>query len=504
MKINTFFTTTKEKLRNNAPWIIVGIGTILRIAQYLYNRSLTEGEAALAINIVHRSYSELLKPLDFSQAAPVGFLMLQRFFVNTLGTNEFALRLFPLAAGIISLFLFYEVAKKTISSKAVPIALILFAVGDHLIYFSSEIKQYSSDVTITLLLIFLGLSLLEERFNAKYIIVFGIVGTLSSWLSHPAVFTFCAAFAVLLVYLVRRQQWQHVTWLIFIGIIAAVSLFINYFVSLQTLSQHQGLLEVWRERFMPLPPTSIADIQWFGYAFFRIFINPLGLSLYELLLAVLSFLVGIAVFYNKKRKIVYMLLLPILFTLLASGLRKYPFHGRLLLFIAPLMFLFIAEGIYFIRNRAAQGSNIIGTALVILLLIHPVLLAGYHLIKPRAPEELRPVVYYLREHQEEGDRIYLYYAAKDAFRYYADKLGYTESDYIIGVEARDNWTNYYKDLEKLRGVERVWIVFSHIAEWGGVDEEKLFLSYLNILGTQLDAFTAPGASVYLYDLSNSP
>ncbi len=504
MNINTFLSATLEKLRKNVVSIIISIGTIMRIAQYLYNRSLTEGEAALAINIVQRSYSELLKPLDFAQAAPVGFLLLQKSMMNILGNNELTLRLLPLVASIASLFLFLNVAKKSISGKAIPIALILFAVGDYLIYFSSEIKQYSSDVTITLLLIFLGFSLLEKKFTIKSIALFGMVGAVSLWFSHPAVFTFYAVAFVLLIYLVRRQQWQHVTWLIFAGIIATTSFFINYLVSLQALSQHEGLLEVWGKSFMPLPPTSLADIQWIGYTFIRLFKNPLGLSLYELLLAVLSFLVGIIVLYYKKRKIVYILLLPILFALLASSLRKYPFQGRLLLFIAPLMFLLIAEGIYFIRHCTGKNSNIIGMALVGILLIHPVLLAGYHLIRPRAPEELRTVMYYLLEHHEQGDRIYLYYATENAFRYYADKLDFTEDDYMIGVEARNNWINYYNDLEKLRGVQRVWIVFSHVAQWAGVDEEKLFLSYLNILGTQLDAFKAPGASIYLYNLSSNP
>ncbi|UCG92201.1 MAG: glycosyltransferase family 39 protein [candidate division WOR-3 bacterium] len=504
MNINTFLSTTREKLLKNVVWIIIGIGTIMRIAQYLYNRSLTEGEAALAINIVQRSYTELFKPLDFAQAAPVGFLLLQKSLMNIMGNNELTLRLLPLVASIASLFLFLDVAKKSISGKAIPIALILFTIGDHLIYFSSEIKQYSSDVTITLLLIFLGLTLLEKNFRMNCFILFGVVGALSPWFSHPAVFTFYAVAAVLLFYLVRRRQRVRMTWLIFIGIIGTVSLSINYLVSLQTLSQHEGLLQVWSKSFMPLPPTSLADIQWFAYAFARIFKNPLGLFFYELLLAVLSFLVGIIVLYSKKRRTVYMLLLPILFALLASGFRKYPFQGRLLLFIAPLMFLLIAEGIYFIRHSTAKNSNIIGIALVVILLIHPILLAGYHLIRPRAPEELRTVIYYLREHHEEGDCIYLYYAAQNAFRYYSDKLGFAEDEYIIGVEARDNWINYYKDLEKLRGVQRVWIVFSHIATWGGVDEEKLFLSYLNILGTPLDAFRASGASAYLYNLSSNP
>jgi len=45
-------------------------------------------------------------------------------------------------------------------------------------------------------------------------------------------------------------------------------------------------------------------------------------------------------------------------------------------------------------------------------------------------------------------------------------------------------------------------MFSHVATWHGVDEEKLFLSYLERIGTRKDTFNASGASVYLYDMSD--
>jgi len=60
---------------------------------------------------------------------------------------------------------------------------------------------------------------------------------------------------------------------------------------------------------------------------------------------------------------------------------------------------------------------------------------------------------------------------------------------------------YQEDLDKLRGQKRVWILFSHIWRTGGVDEEVLFLNYLDMIGSRLDSIQATGASAYLYDLS---
>src|SRR5712692_1214244 len=121
-------------------WIIICCGALLRLAQYLFNRSLWFDEALLAHNIINRSVSGLLKPLDYAVGAPLGFLMLEKLAVQMFGSSEYALRLVPLLAGILSLYLFYRVAKLCVTPKAVPIALGLFALSGYLIYYASETK----------------------------------------------------------------------------------------------------------------------------------------------------------------------------------------------------------------------------------------------------------------------------------------------------------------------------------------------------------------------------
>ncbi len=45
---------------------------------------------------------------------------------------------------------------------------------------------------------------------------------------------------------------------------------------------------------------------------------------------------------------------------------------------------------------------------------------------------------------------------------------------------------------------RIWVVFSHIYRTG--NEDRLFLHFLDNIGTRVDSFTNPGAAVYLYNL----
>ena len=65
-------------------------------------------------------------------------------------------RLFPLACGIGSMFLFRSTARRYLSlgpSRSPP---RLFALSDWLIYYSSEIKQYSCDLTLALVALLLA------------------------------------------------------------------------------------------------------------------------------------------------------------------------------------------------------------------------------------------------------------------------------------------------------------------------------------------------------------
>ncbi len=479
---------------------IIVLGIVLRIAQFLFNRSLTEGEAPLVLNILERSYAGLLQPLGYVQAAPVGFLLSEKFATTMMGTGEMALRLFPLIAGIAALFLFWQVAKKTLERSAIPVALLLFSVGDHLIYFASEVKPYSFDVMVCLLLLFSNLLMIQNGMKPRHIILFGMIAALGFWLSYPVVFVFAACALVSVLWILHAKNYRMLWWLSVACLAAAVSFLIQYVVVLRSSSASPELLAFWHRAFAPLPPRTLSDIAWYAYVFLRMFKFPLGLWGYGLILAVLSFFTGCFVQFRKCRAVLGIVIFTLMFTLFASGLRLYPFEGRLLLFLTPLMLLPVAFGVVHIAQAIARTSRFLGAVVVMLLFVYPVVNAGYRLFRPRAPEELRPALQHIVDQYQEGDMLYIYYGACNAFQYYHSRIGYT-GDYIIGTESRDDWSGYYNELQGLQGKKRVWILFSHIAAAFGADEERLFTSYLDTMGEPVDVHHESGAAVYLYDLS---
>ena len=486
-------------------WVIICFGIVLRFAQYQANWSLMQGEARLAVNIVDRTFSELTQPLDYNQAAPIGFLVVEKLAIQALGNSEYALRLFPFLSGIASLFLFYTVAKSCLGPNAVRIALGLFSISEPLIYYSAAVKQYSSDVTIGLLLFWVAVYIRSKRLSAPRVVLFGVVGAIAIWFSHPSLFVLAGIGGSLALFCLVRKEWTRIGQLLIAFLFWAVSFAIVYSLSLGDLGEHENLLRFWGDSFMPFPPLSFSEVKWFVDTFFVIFEKPVGLILSGV--AAFAFIIGGISTFSKEKEGGLVLLSPILLALLASGLHKYPFHGRLLLFAVPTLLLFIAEGTERVLEKTKPASAVIGITLVGLLFFPPLLSASYHLVKPRTfvagypiREEIKPVMDHVRRHQQEEDILYLYYSTWNAFKYYQQRYGYKDGDYITGVVSKDDWSGYASDLDKLKGNDRVWILFSHFQGDAHRAEKQFYEYYLDSIGTRLDAYESEGAAAYLYDL----
>ena len=130
--------------------VILGIGVLLRVVVYLSNRSMWLDELSLSGNIVGKPVLDFSEYLASDQLAPFGFLIVQRALVPILGDSNFALRLVPLIAGVLSLYLFSLLARRVLPRRAALVALVLFAFSDDLIYYSSEMKPYSVDLAVGL------------------------------------------------------------------------------------------------------------------------------------------------------------------------------------------------------------------------------------------------------------------------------------------------------------------------------------------------------------------
>ncbi|MEK6300743.1 MAG: hypothetical protein AABO41_08490 [Acidobacteriota bacterium] len=473
-------------------WGIVAAGGALRLIAYLGNRSLWRDEAALAMNIIERSYSGLLKPLESYQTAPLGFLMLEKTAVLALGSSEYALRLIPLLAGIISLLLFKQVAAQCLRPAVVPIALAFFAFSDKLIYYSSELKQYSLDVAIALLIVLMAFRIHSQEISIARAAGFGLIGAAAVWFSHPAVFVLAGAGVCLFLYAAIKRDWKRALLLGCAGALWLLSFKANYAFALRSAGESGFLLRFWSDydAFMPLQ-FSTAALKWLWQSFFVTLQDPAGFAFP--VIAGLALAIGCcAALVNRNAKLL-LLIAPIPFALLASGLHKYPFLERLLLWVVPLIVVLIAAGI----NAVARKSVVIGAALAVVLLVQPMVRS---IAAPPPHEDIKPALAYVRDHWQEGDAIFVQRITRHPFHYYAARYGFEEFDLLSGGHKRRSKVEQVA--ENFSARERVWALLN-VFNKREIEEEQLSLGHLDGIGTRLDAYREKGVAVYLYELSKT-
>ncbi len=485
-------------------WATIGLGIIIRVVQFLANRALWIDEAAVASSLVSRSYSGLfLKTLDYKMTVPLGFLIVERFFVQLFGTGERALRLFPLLAGIGSLFLFFYVAKRILHRKALLIAMLLFAVSNHLVYYSSELKQYSTDVAIILVIFLVSLYILDEGLSFFSVLFLGIFGGLAIWFSHPAIFFLAGAGSTLAMTYLVKKRWKETLCLLPVFMFWLCSFTFYYIFVLKDRIVLDYVVQFWDAEggYMPLFPKSVSDISWFPLKFEKMFRNPGGFKKCILVIMFLFVFGYVSLFRERKDKF-WLLVSPLPFALIASGLFLYPFSERLILYLVPIILLGVAEGTEKIRKLVWNSSAILGFCIILVVLYYPLLNAGKLMIRPFEREEIKPLLSYLAEHRQDEDVLYLSHGGIRAFKYYNERYELDDINYVVGIPLRLGLQNLTVDFENLKGNKRVWLLFrQNDVKWDGVDFERFSLYYLDRIGKRTDTFKNDTASLYLYDLT---
>ncbi len=488
--------TRASRLAACAAWGLIALGGVLRLRQYLANRSLWLDEAMLALNIVNRDFSGLFKPLDYEQGAPLGFLLLEKLAASLFGSGELALRLLPFIAGCAALLFFYLLLKRILSPAGMLTALALFALSPTLVYYSSEVKQYSSDIFIAVFLLWLGVRSLPTSDSPKSgdfgVLILAISGALALWFSHPALFVLAAIGLVLLI-----QNRKNPIPTLAIGALWLASFAALYFVSLRGLASSQFLLDFWSEYFMPL---SAAAPLWVLSALKGALENPAGLTDFWPVPAALA-LTGFIVLLRRNWQSGALFGLTIFAALAASALGKYPFGGRMILFVVPILFALVGAGVDALVGLVGQKRGIaVGVALLLAasMLQAPLTTSAGNFIQPKYAEHIRPTMAYLQSNHKPGDVLYVYYWALPAFRYYAPSYGFAETDFIAGNQHENAPSSLLAEMDQLKGSKRVWILFSHVYEKGAYNEKDAVLAHLNETGEKKREFRQPGTSVYLY------
>ncbi|QEH32765.1 hypothetical protein OJF2_12460 [Aquisphaera giovannonii] len=343
----------------------VAVGAVLRVSEFLGFRQLYLDERLLLENIVGRAPFDFHHVLENDQMAPPGFLVIERLLVHLPFHVLATARLFPLLCGLASLLLMAPAARRYLDPRAVPIAVATLALGDHLLYYSAEIKQYSCDLMIALLALILAApspgaaapGQPADTLSSRRLRALAAFGVIAPWFSFTVLFLLAGIGLRLLAVSIGTRDRRKVLSVVGVGAAWVLSLGGCVLLSRSILSSRDFIWIWWNFAFLPIPPHSLADAQLVAESVANVFINPgsilspldfTGTATAASLLAV----IGCASVGRRWPGGLWLLIAPLLFGLAASAARQYPFHGRLAFYLVPTFHMLLAEGIAAVGRRS--------------------------------------------------------------------------------------------------------------------------------------------------------
>jgi predicted small integral membrane protein len=487
---------------------LIALGIFTRLRIYLADRSMWRDEAALALNVMHRSAGGLFGALDYNQGAPVGFLMIQKFATSLLGSGEMAFRLWPMTASILAIPLFYLLCRELLSPRAAIVALAILSLSTDVSFYWTEAKQYSTDVLISICLLLVAARSFghdENRLPAATAWM-AVAGILAVWFSQPALFVLGGILLAMIVEWRGEKSLQYLKRAVVLALAWGVAFALVYFLNLRDLSNNQYLHWFWgvkMDAFAPLP-TSIAALRWYHRSVLELF-RFLCSDYLEILGALMCF-VGAWSLWKARKTIAVLLLTPGALAMIASGMRLYPFGSRLALFLDPMLIIMIAAGIEYLWQ---QGITVLAIPILILLMVFPVSSTAINLKSPELRCDMRDAVAFAAAHRAPGDVFYIFPTAQYDFLYYQPRFGLDDIRLYVGARKEASAQYYSQELRELDG-KRAWVIYENAFN-GDPSLEPLFavrqpvvLDILDAMGPCLWKAKPFNEYVACYDLTHRP
>lgn len=488
------------------------LGLTLRLWHFLGQRSLWIDEAYVALNILERNYAGLVNQLDYAQLAPMGWLFIERAFYDMFGGLELTLRTPAMLAGAAALVMFPFAARRYVTFSGLVIAVIFFALNNHLNRYSAEIKPYILDTLFSVATLWIGSYFFVEKkpLHPNHIAALLVFGVVTIPFSFPVALLLASLGSLLIVKNFLERRYIHVVALIGISLVWLFEFGALYLIM---RASQEGVVDYmnagYQTFFAPLPPTSLGDIAWYPRAIFKYFqfITEHETVIFMLMLTI----VGLYGYFRDNIWVFLFLLAPFVFCAVASSVEAYPMYHRLMLFLFPQTILIAAAGIttmtQWITSPMRQAVPVVLGALLVMGTVVKTA-ENFSGTPPYSDEHIRPALTHVADTKQPGDVLYVFYAAYPAFKIYKDRTGVGDMPVLQGSSSRADWKCYWRDIARMRGSNRVWLLFSHVTTISGFDEVKGLTDFADQYGTRLeqhkygissDLFGQ--AQLFLYDFS---
>lgn len=471
-------------------WLLVLLGCLLLLRNVLQPISLFLDETYLLFNIVEKDIPAYAGELDHYQIAPMGFMVAVRAAIEAFGLSERSARLVPVLAAMLALPLLAVIVRRLYQPVVGLVVVLALAVSPEWLLQSCRVKPYSMDLLFCLLGIWVGLWLLERRCGVKETLLASAVAAVGMWCSIPFYMVLpgvgLALLASRLTPAGRPERRGDLPGLLVVAAVGLVAGAVHYFWVLRN-QQHAGdtaehMDAFWESGFVPIPLLS-------PYGFVHRMQELAGDATYLALPGLVLGLAALGLVFGLKRRDprVWIVVMPLAVSVIASMAKVYPLSDRLALFLAPVFLILLAWGLTAL-HRAIGGP--LGAGLVLVTLA--VLLTRPMVDRGQAPftDDVVPVLQHVNQHLKPDQNVYLYYGALNPYDFYRihldPELGFDPRRTIRGNNHREDWTGYEQEIQQLQDAGReVWLVMSHVARGWHIHEGHYFTMLLNQHGTIL-------------------
>jgi 4-amino-4-deoxy-L-arabinose transferase-like glycosyltransferase len=485
-------------------WLVVAMGALLRLREYAVDRSLWRDEAALVYNVLHRGYLGFNHPLDFEQGTPPGFFIAVKAVSQVFGSSEFALRAVPVLCGIGALVVAMVLVRRHLDAPTGLVALVLMGASPSLIYFAGEVKQYSTDAFVGLLILLAASSTWRRRYDVRSCVVLAIAGVAGVFCSHAATFVLVGVGLVLAWPVLRDRDWALTRRIVAVGAAWLAGWVTIYALFDRHLDSDTFLRKFWADAFLPIPPTNHAGLERWGSAISTLFGMLTGNNTLMWLLGPIA-IIGIVHLWRTNRGVLAVLLIPWLAVVLASSRQLYPATERLVLFLIPLLAVLVAAGAVVIADvvTSRAPSPMLGQAVLAILVVVCAAVALHRFASPQPIEELRPLYERLHAEAQPGDTVYVAETAVPSFDYYRLRMGRPAARVVTGSASVSDSAAIDREIVPLATGGRVWLLTSAYWQPEGHTTPEVTAA-LDHLGHRVAEYDQPGSMLVLYDLTRPP
>jgi hypothetical protein len=380
----------------NLPAAIGVAGAVLLVAQWAGARPLWLDEEFLAVSFRDRGITDYFEPLWLGQTAPFGWLALVRLTVIAFGTGERALRLVPLLFGIATIGAAVWIGRRWMTIAGASALVLLCAFAQWLTYHVFELKPYSADAFLALVLPAIAawaidISRARERTTVTAETAERKPNAISAdsarsavkrwffhWLSRPAMFWIAAAIAqwfgngalfvtplcalTLAAILLRREGWRSALRFSLFGVVWLATFVLNYGLVLRHAASYAFFYRFWSGAFPPEQAGPMDTLRWFITQFGGFDVKPGSARFVHTLwpAAAAGFVVAVwqvrlkpdaahvhlnadTKYESEGRRALALLFATVpVAAVLLTALRLVPFYERLTLWMVPSLYIGVA------------------------------------------------------------------------------------------------------------------------------------------------------------------